>query len=156
MKNWGKYPLVFALVLILLFSVSCAPGNVRFEEKPAGFWAGLWHGFIIVITFIISLFTDTVQMYEVNNSGNWYNFGFLLGACIALGSGGGGTCRKYKKSKSRREKEWEEIGVKVEEKVRKGIKDWVDETEGKDKEWEEIGKKIEEKIKRELKNWAEK
>jgi hypothetical protein len=32
----------------------------------------------------------------------------------------------------------------------------VDEKDTTDADWEEIGKKIEEKIKRELKNWAEK
>ncbi len=156
MSEKKKYALILGLVVFLIFSMSCAPGNVRFEEKAAGFWAGLWHGLILVITFIISLFTDSVKMYEINNAGNWYNFGFLIGAMIALGGGGHGSRRKYKKSKSRKEKEWEEIGVKVEEKVRQGIKNWVDETEEKDREWEEIGKKIEEKIKRELKNWAEK
>ena len=143
------------IVVLLLFSVSCAPGNVRFEEKAAGFWSGLWHGFILVITFIISLFTDTVQVYEVNNSGNWYNFGFLLGAAFALG-GGCQSRAKYKKSKKKSEKEWEEIGRKVEEKVRTGIKNWVNEDGKTETEWEDIGKKIEEKIKRELRNWAEK
>ncbi len=155
MPKKKKIVLIIGLVVVLMLSMSCAPGNVRFEEKPAGFWAGLWHGLIIVITFIISLFTESVKMYEINNAGNWYNFGFLLGAVIALG-GSCGSRKKYKKSKSRKEKEWEEIGVKVEEKVRQGIKNWVDETEESDREWEEIGKKIEEKIKRELKNWAEK
>jgi len=32
----------------------------------------------------------------------------------------------------------------------------VDEKQTKDHEWEEIGRKIEERIKRELKDWAEK
>ena len=142
------------LVIFLLIAISCAAGNKRFDEKPAGFLAGLWHGVICVITFIISLFTDRVHMYEVNNAGGWYNFGFLLGALVALGGG----CRSYKKKKrkSEKQKEWEEIAVKVEEKVRKGIKNWVEESEEKDEEWEEIGKKIEEKIKRELRKWAEK
>ncbi len=149
--------IVISLVLVLIFlvSVSCAPGNARFVEKSAGFWSGLWHGLICWITFIISLFTDSVYMYEINNTGNWYNFGFLIGVMIIFGGGSGSSkCRKRKKS--RKEKEWEEIGRKVEDKVRKGIKNWCDETDDKDKEWEEIGRKIEDKIKRELKNWAEK
>jgi hypothetical protein len=83
------------------------------------------------------------------------NFGFLIGVMIIFG-GGSGRAGCARKKKSLREKEWEDIGRKVEGKVRKGIKNWVDETEEKDKEWEEIGQKIEEKIKRELKNWAEK
>ena len=96
MKRMQKSIAVLGLVIFLLITISCAPGNKRFDEKPAGFWAGLWHGFIIVITFVISLFTDSVHMYEVNNSGSWYNFGFLLGAMIALG-GSGGAYKKKKK-----------------------------------------------------------
>ena len=155
MKRMQKSIAVLGLVIFLLMTISCAPGNKRWDEKAAGFWAGLWHGFIIVITFVISLFTDSVHMYEVNNSGGWYNFGFLLGAAIALGGSGGGVCKK-KRKKSEKQREWEEIGTKVEEKLRKGIKNWVDESEEEGKECEEIGRKIEEKIKRELRKWAEK
>jgi len=74
--------LAFMLVFIILISASCAPGNTRYDETLAGFWAGLWHGLIIVFSFIISLFTDNVQIYEMNNTGNWYNFGFLVGIII--------------------------------------------------------------------------
>jgi hypothetical protein len=156
MEYWPRRIIILGLIIFLLVSVSCAPGNQKFEEKSAGFWAGLWHGLICVVTFIISLFTDSVRMYEVNNTGNWYNLGFLLGAAIILGGSRGP--RKSKKRK--REKEWEEIGVKVEEKVRKGIQSWVDESKEKSAEeemdWKEVGTKVEEKIKRELRKWAEK
>jgi hypothetical protein len=143
------------VIILILVTSSCAPGDTRYDAKPAGFWAGLWHGFICVVTFIISLFSDSVEMYEVNNSGGWYNFGFILGAAIALGGGGGTSCKKRRK-KSDREKEWGEIAEKVEEKVRKGIKNWAEEEDTEQGNWEEIGKKVEEKIKRELHKWAEK
>lgn len=142
------------LVLITIIAGCTAGPESRFVDDAAGFWAGLWHGLICIITFIISLFSDSVRMYEVNNTGGWYNFGFLLGACIALG-GGGGAGWKRKRRKRMKDKEWEEIGKKVEEKVCKGIKEWLDESEKKDEEWEEIGRKIEEKIKRKLRDWAE-
>ena len=148
--------LVVILISVILVVSNCAPNNDRFaEDRPAGFWAGIWHGLICWITFFISLFTDSVAVYEVHNNGGWYNFGFLLGATIIL-SGSGGAGKSCKRKKSWKEKEWEEIGVKVEEKVRSGIKSWLDESEHKDKEWEDIGKKIEEKIKRELRKWAAK
>ena len=154
-KNSRKVTLlIFALAILVL--LTCAPNNEKFEMSPAGFWAGLWHGVIAWITFIISLFSDSVTMYEVNNNGAWYNLGFLLGLGAFVGGGCGGSCHKGKRSKSKNEKEWEEIGKKVEEKVKKGIKNWVDESEEKKDDWEEIGKKVEEKIKRELRNWAEK
>lgn len=56
--------------------------------KPAGFWGGLWHGIIAPITFIISLFDDGVSIYETNNNGRWYEFGFMLGIGAYAGSEG--------------------------------------------------------------------
>jgi hypothetical protein len=146
-----RITLAAAVIIMLLTLAGCAAGPTRFVDHQAGFLAGLWHGFIIVVTFIIGWFTDSVQIYARNNTGGWYDFGFVLGAMIMLGGSG---CGKWKKKyKKEKEKEWDKIGDQVEEKVRKGIKCWLDESgEG---EWEEIGKKIEEKIKRELRDWAE-
>ena len=68
------------LVLLALLVIGCAAGDSRFTEAdPAGFWFGLWHGFIIVIAFVVSLFSDQTTVYEIHNSGGWYNFGFVLG-----------------------------------------------------------------------------
>ena len=60
--------------------------------------------------------------------------------------------------KSQREKEWEEIGDKVEKKVMRKLKEWAeeDESDGSKEEWEEIGGKVEAKLKRKLREWAEK
>ncbi len=58
---------------------------------PAGFWAGLWHGIISPITFIVSLFDGDVAIYEVNNKGGWYDFGFLIGVGGSWGSAGAST-----------------------------------------------------------------
>jgi hypothetical protein len=88
-KDQRIYVALPALVAVLLLS-SCAAGPntaAGTGEDPAGFWPGLWHGIIVPITFVISLFTDTVNMYEVNNNGNWYDFGFLFGLLIGLGGG---------------------------------------------------------------------
>lgn len=50
-----------------------------------GFLAGLWHGLIMPITFIISLFDSGVRIYEANNNGRWYEFGFVIGASATFG-----------------------------------------------------------------------
>jgi hypothetical protein len=87
--------LVAALGAILLLS-SCAAGPnpaVGTGEEPAGFWLGLWQGIIAPVTFVISLFTDNVNVYEVANNGNWYDFGFFFGVAISLGGSGGGATR---------------------------------------------------------------
>jgi len=87
----------------LIVMLGCAAGDVaRWNAaNPAGFWAGLWHGMIAVITFIISLFSKTVRMYELHNTGGWYDFGFLLGVLLIWGGGSGVTinirCRKRRK-----------------------------------------------------------
>lgn len=85
---------VLAAVLGALLLSSCAadpnPLLGTGEDAP-GFLRGLWHGLIIIFTFVISLFTDDVSVYAVANDGNWYDFGFVLGAMIALGGGGAGA-----------------------------------------------------------------
>jgi hypothetical protein len=81
------------VVLALLTLSACAAGpNVMVDTgpDPAGFWLGLWQGMISPITFLISLFTSDVTIYEVQNTGNWYDFGFMLGVVIAFGGGAGG------------------------------------------------------------------
>ncbi len=78
------------VVLAALVLAACTAGpnpEVGAGPDPAGFWLGLWQGFIAPITFFISLFTDNVNIYEVNNSGNWYDFGFVLGAGLLLSGG---------------------------------------------------------------------
>lgn len=82
----------FVIVLILfaaLILLNCAPGNYRWNQEinpghKAGFWAGIWHGLIIIITFIISLFNKKVGIYEINNAGWHYNLGFIIGLCFSL------------------------------------------------------------------------
>ena len=86
-----------SLALIALLAGACTAGPSGLENTPdaegevAGFWMGLWHGFIAPFTFIVSLFKDTVQVFEVHNNGNWYVFGFLMGASIIFGGGSGGA-----------------------------------------------------------------
>lgn len=82
--------LALLLLVVLLALSACAPGPnpaVDAGADPAGFWLGLWQGFIAPITFFISLFTDNVNIYEVNNSGNWYDFGYVIGAGLLFSGG---------------------------------------------------------------------
>lgn len=157
----GTFPLIIVVVVLLILT-GCAPGNYRWDQNvttgsEAGFWAGIWHGLIIIITFIISLFTDKVGIYELNNTGWPYNLGFIIGLLISLG-GGFKSFKTGKKRRKAKKFDWDGISEKVEEKVHIGIKAWLDDVvkEEKGKEWKEIAEKIEEKIKRVLREWAEK
>jgi hypothetical protein len=72
-------------------ALAVAGPNSKYKSPgatPAGFWAGFWHGLIVPITFIISLFNPNVRIYETNNKGRRYDFGFLLGASGSLGGSG--------------------------------------------------------------------
>ena len=90
---------LFAVLLLLVLS-ACAAGPNSAVDAPsdegevAGFWLGLWQGIIVPFTWLISLFSDTVSIYEVHNNGGWYDTGFLLGAGFFLGGGGAGASRR--------------------------------------------------------------
>jgi hypothetical protein len=88
-------PLLFLVLLLVVVAIAllggCAAGPNPAEDTltpagdVAGFWQGLWHGLILPISFIVSLFSDGVSVYEAHNNGEWYNFGFFLGVACALG-----------------------------------------------------------------------
>ena len=83
-----KYTIII-IFAILLFT-GCADVTEIQEcitNEPYGFWGGLWHGIIAPISFIGSLFIDDISMYAVNNTGGWYDFGFVLGAGILVSGG---------------------------------------------------------------------
>ncbi len=86
MKNKTSIVLVLALLAIVLTGCAAGTNEVLHMPNPhgfvAGFWLGLWHGVIAMITFIISLFNENVRIYEVHNSGGWYDLGFIMGSGI--------------------------------------------------------------------------
>ena len=90
---------LLAIVLMLVLAACAAGPNTAVdvpsaEGEVAGFWLGLWHGIIVPVTFIISLVTENVAIYEVHNSGGWYDFGFVIGGGVFLGSSRAGAKRK--------------------------------------------------------------
>ena len=155
-----RYVVVALILVVALVLLNCAPGNERWDQdinfgKEAGFWVGVWHGLIIVITFVVSLFTKEVGLYEISNTGWPYNLGFLIGLLFSVG---GGICSGTRRKRRVISHDWDDIGDKIEERVRRGMKSWLEETEKgtREKEWEEIARKIEEKIKKALREWTDK
>ncbi len=83
MKNnpTSKLLLFAGLLLMATLLFSCAktePVQECLVGKQYGFFYGLLHGFITPVSFITSLFDDSVAIYAVNNKGGWYDLGFLL------------------------------------------------------------------------------
>jgi hypothetical protein len=65
------------------------------DEKPsAGFWLGLWQGFISPFAFVASLFQSDLNIYEVHNNGACYNFGYRFGLACFFGGGGNRAARR--------------------------------------------------------------
>lgn len=95
-----RIAVLFLTAAVLVALASCAPGPNELIRIPngegivAGFWRGLWHGIISPITFVISLFSRNVHLYEVHNNGGWYDFGFLLGMSCVLGGGPAGRAAR--------------------------------------------------------------
>ena len=71
---------VCILLLIALTTIAgCVPGDGKHTtEKPAGFFWGIWHGWIAPISLIWSIFNSDIRIYEVQNTGWWYDFGFYI------------------------------------------------------------------------------
>ncbi len=100
-----KFYLVLLVLIMILMFTGCAAEMNEFEKvatdsgEIAGFWMGLWHGLIAPFVFIVSLFKDSIGIYELHNSGNWYNFGYLFGLMIVFGGGGKGSSRRRRRKR---------------------------------------------------------
>lgn len=86
----------FAVILILLLLTSCIPGDGKATiEDPAGFFSGIWHGWLAPISLIVSFFKNNISIYEIHNTGFWYDLGYYM----AIISGFGGLSLARKKGK---------------------------------------------------------
>ncbi len=147
--SFSVWSFVLGAMALGLAGCVAGPSGPFGPHDPAGFFAGVWHGFIAWITFILSLFTQ-VKMYEVVNTGAGYNLGFLIGMACWLGGGGGSY--HYKK-KSRSDREWDQVADKVEAKIKREMRSWAEAEDTED--WPEVEKKFEEKLRQKIKDWAD-
>ncbi len=84
MRTVAGSALLFLLGLLLS---GCFPGGgYATVSEPAGFFLGVWHGWIAPISLIVSIFSDTVRVYEVHNTGWFYDFGFYIAVISGFGS----------------------------------------------------------------------
>ncbi len=89
-----KRRLLYLILLLatVFFFTACATQSADQILNPPGFLKGLLHGFILLFSFIGSLFSD-YQIYAYPNAGGWYNFGYLIGVMLFFGGGGAGAKR---------------------------------------------------------------
>lgn len=95
MKRIFLVILVLALAFLLL---ACVPGDgSASSSRPAGFFSGIWHGWIAPVTLLIGLFNRRIGIYEVANSGWWYDLGYYM--AVISGFGGLALIRSKKRKK---------------------------------------------------------
>jgi hypothetical protein len=83
-----------ALVAVLALA-GCFPGGGSYPPaEPAGFFSGIWHGWIAPLSVIAGIFSEGIRIYEPNNTGWWYDLGFYM--AIISGFGGLALSRKKK------------------------------------------------------------
>lgn len=96
MSKKRKIILIFALlVLMLILASGCVPGDGKATaDDTAGFFWGIWHGWLAPLSLIIGLFNKSIRIYEIHNSGWWYDFGYYM--AVISGFGGLAIFRRRK------------------------------------------------------------
>lgn len=91
--------LVF-LIILLVIMTGCMPSNGSATiDDPAGFLAGIWHGWIAPFSLVFGIFNKNIRLYETINTGWGYDFGFYI--AIISGFGGISLSRKNKNKKDK-------------------------------------------------------
>jgi len=89
---------LFLLCLLLLIFAGCAPGSgSNSPENPAGFFKGVWHGWIAPVSLVWGIFNPQIRIYEPYNKGWFYDFGFYI--AIIGGFGGIAIFRRSREDK---------------------------------------------------------
>jgi hypothetical protein len=137
MAKWGLLVSVGLVVLALFLGsgvFTYYSGDVYWDTDKAGILTGVIHGALAPLFLVAQIFSD-YTMYELNNNGWWYNFGFLIGLLIVWGGSGKSTKHIVKnyyrmpgdeKKKSGKDKlsdeDHEKIGKVIEDKIKVHLK----------------------------------
>lgn len=94
-----KMILFLGLITVLpIILTGCIPGDGTYSPSdPAGFLWGIWHGWLAPISIIVGFFDKNIRVYEVMNTGWWYDFGFYI--AVISGFGGLSLFRKERKNR---------------------------------------------------------
>jgi hypothetical protein len=90
--------LVFILTcMTLIISLAgCFPHEASSPtDDRAGFFMGIWHGWIAPVSLIVGIFNHDIRIYDPHNTGWWYDLGYYI--AIIAGFGGIAFSRRRKK-----------------------------------------------------------
>ena len=92
--------LISCCIAIVITVAGCFPHDASIPpDSRAGFFMGIWHGWIAPVSLIIGIFDHDIRIYDPHNTGWWYDLGYYI--AIIAGFGGIAFSRKRKK------KEWQ-------------------------------------------------
>ncbi len=100
-KMHRGFTLVCVGAFVLLLATGCAAGNGTYSTDQAGFFSGIWHGWIAPFALIGHIFDRDIRIYEPNNTGIWYDVGFYVAVISGFGSL---SLRRTTKREKRRER----------------------------------------------------
>lgn len=93
-----KLALTALILLLTLTLTACLPGDGSYTAAaPAGFFSGIWHGWLAPLSMLLGFIRGGYRIYEVNNTGLLYDLGFYI--AIIGGFGGFSLFRGKKKDK---------------------------------------------------------
>ncbi len=141
------YGALLAIGALALAGCAAGPGGrwAPPDAEAAGFFVGLWHGILLLVSLVVSFFTDDVRIYEAHNTGIAYDIGFVLGVLAVYGNG---IHLRFGHRKPQRSAE-DEVGERMKRRLEAKISRWIDDED----EWKDLGEKLERKIKDRLRRW---
>jgi len=76
-----------AVIFVIFLVSSCAAGTTEYIDSEAGFFSGIWHGWIAPFSIILHfIYDDGIRIYETRNSGIGYDIGFYVAIISGFGS----------------------------------------------------------------------
>lgn len=87
MKKKKQLMLVCLASLLMILLSGCVPGDGSYtDENRAGFFWGIWHGWLAPVSLIMGIFNNQLRVYETLNTGWWYDLGFYTAIISGFGS----------------------------------------------------------------------
>jgi hypothetical protein len=82
----GSRVVVTLLLLLAILGTGCVPGDGRCTPaNPAGFFWGVWHGWLAPLSLVWHQFDGRVRIYEISNTGWWYDVGYYMAVISGFG-----------------------------------------------------------------------